>query len=167
MANRNPRFWFRRLAHHNVNHGLGTCEGCDMFGPVNRLCLHCCVAMGMVLGRCYACDREGPINENCHWCEQGRYLVVGYGMCLDCEWLGTVGEGCPICEGDAVITVLAEESDTELEEICVMVITQEPESDSDSDSGDSTTPDEAPVPDRNRSSTELVPDRTRSSTEAV
>ena len=79
--------------------GFGSCDGCNRIGPVNHLCLHCCVSEGMMLGSCFVCHHGGPAWEVCQWCEHGRCLVGGYGVCNDeeCEKFGPLNLPCSDC----------------------------------------------------------------------
>jgi hypothetical protein len=118
-----PRYYFRFVD----TIGFGSCDACYRIGPVNHLCLHCCVAEGMTLGACFVCQHEGPVWEECQWCERGRCLDPGYGQCQECEWHGTVGDECRNCE-DGFFTPL---SDSGSVDIIVSAELQQDSTDSD------------------------------------
>jgi len=147
------RFWFR----FEGERGMGTCESCSGRGPVNRLCLRCCVLRGMELGICFACNREGPFEEACHWCDDGRYLNSDYGICPSCEWLGTIGVQCGMC-GDALFEAVPHDSGNDSDSrLIIVMVPQEaapdnPETDSDSTDSEP----EEPVADRTRSHAAVV-----------
>jgi hypothetical protein len=88
--------------------GFGSCDGCYRIGPVNHLCLHCCVSEGMELGSCFVCHHGGPAWEDCQWCARGRCFVTGYGECdsEDCDWNGPLGQPCSNCR-DGVYAPIA------------------------------------------------------------
>jgi hypothetical protein len=126
---RTPRYYFRFVD----SVGFGSCDGCYRIGPVNRLCLNCCVSEGMTLGACFVCHHGGPAWEDCHWCERGRYLAPGYGRCPECDWYGPGGDDCHNC-GDGIFVPLPPGDPDEV----VLVITTstdlDPDTPSDSDS---------------------------------
>ena len=127
-----PRYYFRFVD----TIGFGSCDACYRIGPVNHVCLHCCISEGMTLGSCFVCHHEGPVWEECQWCERGRCLAPGYGQCRECEWHGTVGDECRNCE-DGIFTPLSvsgSDSSNVLLDIIVLAEMQEASSsDTDSD----------------------------------
>jgi hypothetical protein len=102
-----PRYYFRFVD----SIGFGSCDGCYRIGPVNRLCLDCCVSEGMTLGACFVCHHGGPAWEGCHWCERGRYLAPGYGQCRECDWHGPGGEDCHNCDDGVFAPIPPEDPD--------------------------------------------------------
>ena len=128
-----PRYYFRFVD----TIGFGSCDACYRIGPVNHLCLHCCVSEGMTIGPCFVCHHAGPVWEECQWCERGRCLAPGYGQCRECEWHGIVGEECQNC-GDGFFTPLSasgsgSDSSNVLLDIIVSSELQETDSATDSD----------------------------------
>jgi hypothetical protein len=101
-----PRYYFRFVD----SVGFGSCDGCYRIGPVNRLCLKCCVSEGMTVGACFVCHHGGPAWESCHWCERGRYLAPGYGQCPECECYGPGGDDCQDC-GDVFVVPIPPDPD--------------------------------------------------------
>ena len=87
--------------------GFGSCDGCYGIGPVNHICLHCCISEGMELGSCLVCYHRGPAWETCQWCERGHCVVSGYGECNneECEWEGALGEQCSNCGDGSFVPV--------------------------------------------------------------
>jgi hypothetical protein len=131
------RFYFRFVD----RVGFGSCDGCYQIGPVDHLCLHCCVSEGMTLGSCFVCMNDGPAWEQCHWCKQGRYLPPGYGQCCECEWHGIVGEACQNCE-DGLFTQLAVNSRSDSSNVVLdIIVAAELEADEDTTT-DSSDPDQ-------------------------
>jgi hypothetical protein len=83
-----------------VDHlGFGSCDNCNQEGPVNRLCLRCCVAEGMILGICFVCSHKGPVWYECDWCEAGEHMPPVFGMCDNCEKRGPGGKACECGDG--------------------------------------------------------------------
>jgi hypothetical protein len=78
--------------------GLGSCRNCYNIGPVDMICLDCCVkAQGVTLGQCFACPHRGPVWEACEWCKEGQNLPPVYGICDVCDHRGEVGDECESC----------------------------------------------------------------------